>query len=205
MLCYYYWKNNQYHNICFASVKLALHKRYHLHMCNRDLLWFGELPQWNLYVNGTTFQSDLRFQTGLSSLWGWCKRALRNKFVFLSSQINKNVDILLLSKAKLNDSFLTAPFSLSKFSKTYRLDRWSNGGGILLYTIDDIHSRLLTDCKIKDNLELFFIEVSIPKKKWLLNCSYNLRKSNISNHLHHLNKGLDVFSKSYNNILIMGD
>ena len=123
----------------------------------------------------------------------------------MSSQINKNVDTLLLSKAKLNDSFLTAPFSLSKFSKTYRLDRWSNGGGILLYTIDDIHSRLLTDCKIKDNLELFFTEVSIPKKKWLLNCSYNLRKSNISNHLHHLNKGLDVFSKSYNNILIMGD
>ena len=42
-------------------------------MCNRVLLLFGKLPQWNLhvncYVNGTTFQSGLRFQTGLSSLW----------------------------------------------------------------------------------------------------------------------------------------
>ena len=43
-------------------------------MCNRVLLLFGKLPQQNLlvicHVNGTTFQSDLRFQTGSS------KRAL---------------------------------------------------------------------------------------------------------------------------------
>ena len=48
-------------------------------MCSRALLLFGELPQWNLYVichvNGT-FQSGLRFQTGLSSLRVSCKRAL---------------------------------------------------------------------------------------------------------------------------------
>ena len=62
-----------------------------------------------------------------------------------------------------------------------------------------------TDCKIKKNLELFFVEVNIQKKKWLLGCSYNLHKSSISNHLHHLNNGLDVYLKSYDNILIMGD
>ena len=49
-------------------------------MCNRVLLLFGKLPQWNLHVNchvnGTRFQSGLRFQTGLSSLWVSCKRAL---------------------------------------------------------------------------------------------------------------------------------
>ena len=50
-------------------------------MCNRALLLFGKLPQWNLHVNchvnGTTFQSGLRSQTGLSSLRVSCKRALR--------------------------------------------------------------------------------------------------------------------------------
>ena len=67
-------------------------------MCSRVLLWFGKLPQWNLHVNGTTFesglsfqgcsqwnchvngttfQSSLRFQTGLSSLRVSCKRALK--------------------------------------------------------------------------------------------------------------------------------
>ena len=49
-------------------------------MCNRALLLFGKMPQRNLYVNchvnGTRFQSALRFQTGLSSLRVSCKRAL---------------------------------------------------------------------------------------------------------------------------------
>ena len=118
--------------------------------------------------------------------------SLRNKFGFLSSQITKYVDILQLSEAKLDDSFPTAQFSLNGFCKPYKFDRSSNGGGILLYVRDDIPSRILTDYKIKDNLVLFFVEVCIRKKKWLLGCSYNPHKSNISNHLHHLNKDLDV-------------
>ena len=131
--------------------------------------------------------------------------SLRNKFGFLSSHITKYVDILLLSETKLDDSFPTAQFLLNGFCKPYRLDRISNGGGILLHVRDDIPSRLLTDYKIKDNLELFFVEVNIRKKKWLLGCSYNSHKNNISNHLHHLSKGLDVYLKSFDNILIMGD
>ena len=35
---------------------------------------------------------------------------------------------------------------------------------MLLYVRDEIPSRLLTDYKIKDNLEMFFIEVNIRKK-----------------------------------------
>ena len=108
-------------------------------------------------------------------------------------------------KMIVDNSFPTAQFSLNGFCKRERLYDSSNGGVILLYVRDDIPSRLLTDYKIKDNLELFFVEVNIRKKKWLLGCSYNPHKSNISNHLHHLNKGLDVYLKSYDNILIMGD
>ena len=122
----------------------------------------------------------------------------------MSSQITKYVDILLLSETKLDDSLPTGQFSINGYSKPYGLDRSSNGGGILLYVRDDILSRLLTDYKIKDNLELFFVEVNI-RKKWLLSCSYNPHKSNVSNHLHHLNKGLDVYLKSHDNILTMGD
>ena len=63
-----------------ALIKFALIKKYHLDMCNRVLLLFRKLPQWNLHVNchvnGTTFQSRLRFQTGLSSLRVSCKCAL---------------------------------------------------------------------------------------------------------------------------------
>ena len=123
----------------------------------------------------------------------------------MSSQITKYVDILPLSETKQVDSFTTTQFLLNRYSKPYRLDRSSNGGVILLYVSDGIPSRLLTDYKIKDNLELFFVEVNIRKKKWLFGCSYNHNEINNYNHLHHLNKGLDVYLKSYDNSLIMGD
>ena len=55
-------------------------------MCNRALLLFGKMPQRNFYVNchenGKTFQSGLRFQTGLSSLRDSCKRALKHLLLF---------------------------------------------------------------------------------------------------------------------------
>ena len=113
--------------------------------------------------------------------------------------------MLLLSETKLHDSFPTAQFSLDAFCKPDRLDRSSNHGGILLYVRDDIPSRFLTDYKIKDNVELVFVEVNLQKKKWLLSCSYKAHENNISNNLNHLNKGLDVYLKRYDNILIMGE
>ena len=102
--------------------------------------------------------------------------SLRNKFGFLSSQVTKYAGILLLSEIKLDYSFPTAQFLLNGFCKPYRLDRNSNGGGILLYVRDDIPLQLLTDYKIKDHLDLFSMEVIIRKKTWLLGCYYNPHK-----------------------------
>ena len=81
----------------------------------------------------------------------------------MSSHITKYVDILLLSETKLDDSFPTAQFSLNGFCKPYRLDRSSNGGGILLYVRDDIPSQLLTDYEIKYHVQLFFVNVTVMK------------------------------------------
>ena len=103
MRYYCYWKNSQYQNFYFPSIKLALFKSYHLRICNRILLWLGKLlqwngsvnrtisesglrsqgwPQWNCHVDGTHFQSGLIFQTGLFSLRVCCS------FVFfLNNQV----------------------------------------------------------------------------------------------------------------------
>ena len=43
-----------------------------------------------------------------------------------------------VSETKLDDSFPTAQILLDGFSKPYRLERCSNGGGILLYVKDDM-------------------------------------------------------------------
>ena len=112
------------------------------------------------------------------------------------------MDILLISETKLDDSFPSAQFLLDGFSKPYRLDRCSNGGGILLYIRDDIPSRLLSN---SNKTESIFTEINFRKKKWLICASYNPHKSNISNHLHHLGKGLDNYIGNYDNILLLGD
>ena len=105
--------------------------------------------------------------------------SIRNKFQFLASQVINKIDVLLVSETKLDDSFPTAQFLLDGFSKPYRLDRCSNGDGLLLYINDDISSRLLTDHRLPDNVECLFTEINIRNKKWLLCCSYNPHRNNI--------------------------
>ena len=69
--------------------------------------------------------------------------SIRNKFDALSFIIDTNIDILLISGTKLNDSFSSAQFRLKGFCTPYGLDRNSKGGGLLLYFCKDIRSRFL--------------------------------------------------------------
>ena len=110
--------------------------------------------------------------------------------------------VLLISESKLDDSFPSAQFLLNGFSKPYRLDRCFNGGGILLYIRDDIPARLLSNSNKTEN---FFAEINFRKKKWLICASYDPHKSNISNHVHHLSKGLDNYIENDDNIFLLGD
>ena len=104
--------------------------------------------------------------------------------------MHRNVDILLISETKTDSSFPSAQFKIEGYT-TYRSDRNSNGGGILLYVAKDISSTLL-------NTELFIegfcFEINIRKKAWLLVCTYNPNKTLISNHLKEIGKGLDNYS-----------
>ena len=113
-----------------------------------------------------------------------------------------NLGILLISETKLDDSFPSAQFLLDRFSKPYRLDRCSNGGGILLYIRDDAPARHLSN---SNKTESTFAEINFRKKKWLICASYSPHESNISNHLHYLSKGLDNYIGNYDNILLLGD
>ena len=54
-------------------------------------------------------------------------------------------------------------------------------------------------------IEALFIELNFRKKKWLLSCSYNPNKNNISNHLQRLRNSLDLYSAKYENIILIGD
>ena len=58
--------------------------------------------------------------------------SIRNKFEELISQVKVTVDVLMISETKIDDSFPIANFLIDGFSQTYRIDRNSSGGGIML-------------------------------------------------------------------------
>ena len=89
------------------------------------------------------------------------------------------------------------------FNTPYRLDRNSNGGGLMLFLREGIPSNLV-EAEAKP-IEGFYIELNLRNDKWLLNCSYNLHKNNTGNHLKALSDFLDSHSSTYEKVLILGD
>ena len=104
--------------------------------------------------------------------------SLRNKFDFLSSLISGNIDILLITETKLDNSFPEAQFHTEGFASPYRLDRNANGGGILLYVfvqlidlkpLSDVSNTLVLQlCKSIHKHENYnFFAQSRCANKWL--------------------------------------
>ena len=77
---------------------------------------------------------------------------MRNKFESLFTQVKGYIDVLMVSEAKINDSFPVDNFVLNGFSTPYRSDRDSNGGRIMLYVREDISSNFLDE---KNHIESF--------------------------------------------------
>ena len=88
--------------------------------------------------------------------------SLRNKLELLTHQIKDDIDILMISETKLDESFPTSQFFMKGFSSPHRLDRNCNGGGILLY-ISDIPSKLLSI--ERDLTEVFLLKLIYPTRK----------------------------------------
>ena len=99
------------------------------------------------FINLNLCQSKL-FETNLSYF--------QNKF---------NVDVIMISETKIDDSFPVGQFLIEGFCTPYRLDRNSKGGGILLYVRDDIPSNLIT-VDISP-IESFYVELNLRNNKRL--------------------------------------
>ena len=87
---------------------------------------------------------------------------VRNKIDYLSDIIKNNIDILIISETKLDSSFHNGQFQIHGYSESYRLDRNGNGGGILVFTRENIPTKLI-DSQMK--IEGFFIELNLRRKK----------------------------------------
>ena len=73
----------------------------------------------------------------------------------------------------------------------------------MLYVRENIPPKLLS--RDFPSVESFFTDINQYKKKWLVNCSYHPRKSNIVKHLDIVSRSLDALSTKYENIVILRD
>ena len=64
--------------------------------------------------------------------------SIRNKFEALVNGVRGNVDILMISETKIDDSFPLTQFLIEGFTTPYRLDRNGSDRGILVYIRADI-------------------------------------------------------------------
>ena len=111
--------------------------------------------------------------------------SIRNRFRTLVSLVTStsDIDILLISETKIDESFPLSQFMIDGFSMPYRRDRNAHGCGILVYFRNNITSKLLKIENLPSDIEAIFIEMNIKSKKWLLCCTHNPNKSLIENHL----------------------
>ena len=108
----------------------------------------------------------------------------RSKLDSLADVIKDNIDILMISKTKSEDSFPDGQFFLDGFRTPFHLDRNRNGEGIMHFIRNGISAKAVSTHDRP--IESFYAELNCRKKKWLFNCSYNPKHSSITSSPVHL-------------------
>ena len=75
---------------------------------------------------------------------------------------------------------------------------------LCVYIRENIPSQII-ERKVQNNIEYFFVEFNLRKKKWVLCCSYNPDKNSISNYFDVLRTEFDIHSPNYENFLLLRD
>ena len=135
--------------------------------------------------------------------------SIRNKFVPLKLIIGKNIDILLISETKLDNTFTEPQFIIDGYSPPIRADKNGDSGGLLLYVRDHI---LCKEIKYNRNInsnitaiEGILLEINLRNTKWVIFGGYNSHKKNIGSYLGILGQILESLMSKYENFLIIGD
>ena len=113
--------------------------------------------------------------------------------------------LLLIGESKLDDSYPTSQLLIDGFSEPFRLDRNSNGGGLLIYVREDIPTKLLFSHSLPDDIEGMFIELNFRKSKWLLGGMYHPPSKKDDYFFKCIRRALDVYNDIYDKFLLVGD
>ena len=119
--------------------------------------------------------------------------------------IKENIDILIVTETKIDDSFPMPQFFIKGYSEPYRLDRNKHGGGIMIYVREDIPSKILKKHIFPNNIEGLFVEINLRKSKWLIFGTYHPPNQNDNYYFDSLTKALDLYNDYYDKFLLAGD
>ena len=93
--------------------------------------------------------------------------SIRNKFDNLCDLISKIIDILSAAETKFDPSFPNSQFLILGFHEPMRLDITSKRGGMLVYMRFSLQSRLMSNFKLPENIQVIPFELYLRKEKWL--------------------------------------
>ena len=89
----------------------------------------------------------------------------RNKFDNLCDLISKNLDILSVAETKLGPSFPNSQFLMPGFHEPMRLDITSKRSGMLNYIKSSLPSRIMSNFKLPENIQVIPFELNLRKEK----------------------------------------
>ena len=116
-----------------------------------------------------------------------------------------NIDIMIFSETKLDNSYPMAQLLIDGFRKPFRLDRNSRGGGLLIYVRTDIPCKQVVTYELPDKIEGIFVEINFRKSKWLLYGTYHPPSQNDNFYFQSIGRALDIYTQTYDKILLAGD
>ena len=115
------------------------------------------------------------------------------------------IDILMICETKIDDSFPTEQFIIEGYSTIYKLDRNDRGEGIMLIVLGNLLNSRLDKYCFPNEIQIFYIELNLQKKKWLIFCCYNPHKHLLKHHLFQIESAINFYSNTYENLIILGD
>ena len=164
-----------------------------------------EMPNNDVFPKCTTEIKNLMLRNVSKVIIGNLNiNSLPNKFDLLREIVLKYVEVLVITEAKLEDTFLTSQFLVTGFPEPHRLNRNRKRGGIMIFIRDDIPSEMLTKHVFQDDIEVLFIKLIFRKAKWLLYETYHPPTQSDSYYFNNLHKALDLYSH-FNKKLLVGD
>ena len=124
--------------------------------------------------------------------------SVRNKLDALKSIVSGNLDILVISESKIDESFPKEQFC----RKGTLRHSWEE---FLIYVRDDIIFKELEKLRghFPKNLEEIFLELNLKISKWLLLGGYNPNKENIAYFFNRVGLRIDHYMPKYDNLILL--